>query len=702
MYQFKVQLIDVDSPKVWRQIIVPEQYSFLSLHYAIKAAFGWKNGMSFRFEPEDSADPVILGYDQHNDENSLDAAETLLSDIFVREQQIYIYTYIPGVKWLHHLQLEKILDCDLRKPDCIAGEGCCPPEYCMGTDDYQKTKEIMADNNHPEYIDTKNWMELNEQWNPCEFDLAETKERIANVNGGPSFFRNYHIASHDIFDEKYGLTPELWELIDEVNEQITSGTGDLGKLKNLTEKYPNMPHFRNMLSVYYLREEKKFRRFRKIARQIIKEFPEYVLARCNMASYYTLLGQLTKVPEYLGNELDLSILYPERNSSFTEVEIFNYHATAFQYLIAKEDVIEAQKHFIFLGHFYPEATKRGELFLKMISLRYKKNSEKLKKEHTVKAIAQYVPPTEEAPMFRHREVEIFYRKSWNINRDTLRKIIALPQETLVEDMKKMLMDSISRHTHFLSREKLTENDYSFHIHAFHILSSLKAEEAFDTVLTVMRQDKEYFDFWFGYILTEDFWRFLYMIAQNRLDRLKDFMLEPNRHAFVRTAVSETVLQVAMHQPDRKWEALQWYYDVLRAIIEKKDDLRIFDTIVFSSVVHDLMIAGDRQQFPLIEECFATGLVSEIYVGALQDVKNQLVNEDKSYYKNEIFATIDQYYDNWKIKFGMRQSDEPPSTKLAKPVKPIKPATQSGNTHKAARNAPCPCGSGKKYKRCCSR
>jgi len=47
----------------------------------------------------------------------------------------------------------------------------------------------------------------------------------------------------------------------------------------------------------------------------------------------------------------------------------------------------------------------------------------------------------------------------------------------------------------------------------------------------------------------------------------------------------------------------------------------------------------------------------------------------------------------QIKAGLPGEDEP---KLPPPVEPI----HSGKT--AGRNDPCPCGSGKKYKKCCGK
>ena len=42
IYQFKITLNGI-SPKIWRQIQVPENYNFHQLHIAIQYAMGWQS-----------------------------------------------------------------------------------------------------------------------------------------------------------------------------------------------------------------------------------------------------------------------------------------------------------------------------------------------------------------------------------------------------------------------------------------------------------------------------------------------------------------------------------------------------------------------------------------------------------------------------------------------------------------------------------
>ena len=59
----------------------------------------------------------------------------------------------------------------------------------------------------------------------------------------------------------------------------------------------------------------------------------------------------------------------------------------------------------------------------------------------------------------------------------------------------------------------------------------------------------------------------------------------------------------------------------------------------------------------------------------------------------------------KIRFYAEpgeEEDEPPPKKKASPLSPSKNEELLPPKKKIGRNAPCPCGSGKKFKRCCMR
>ena len=59
-FKFRIQLKNVQKPPVWRQVIVPENFTFEQLHLVIQEAFGWGNYHLFQFSPSGyGSEPVI-------------------------------------------------------------------------------------------------------------------------------------------------------------------------------------------------------------------------------------------------------------------------------------------------------------------------------------------------------------------------------------------------------------------------------------------------------------------------------------------------------------------------------------------------------------------------------------------------------------------------------------------------------------------
>ena len=251
------------------------------------------------------------------------------------------------------------------------------------------------------------------------------------------------------------------------------------------------------------------------------------------------------------------------------------------------------------------------------------------------------------PEFNHPEVEIFYHFGYDIDRDKLHAIMALPRQTLIEDMQKMLMDSIERFEYFCEFEDFEVN---IPMHALYILSSLRAEEALDTLLLIMSQDEDFLDFWYGDVLTEEFWQFLYWMGRNQTDKLKDFFRNPDNTFSARLTVIETITQIALRHPERKQEMKEWEIDAIEYLLKNISDNNIFKPDLLECLTCDLITIGDINSIPLIKRCIASGHVSKSETGTLKEIKENIKSGvvDSYYYEMfELYTEIDQYYDEWE-------------------------------------------------------
>lgn len=182
--QFKIQLIDVDDPPVWRRVVVPEQITFRRFHLVIQAAFGWENAHLFQFSPEGWGSQPAIGLKMEDDEtNTQDCQKIKLSQVFKEPGQTYTYIYDFGDNWLHMIWLEAVTGEKLPKAVCTEGEGRCPPEDCGGLPGYEELKRVLADPTDPEHEEMKEWLGLSkrQKWDAAAFDLKKTRSAVQKV-----------------------------------------------------------------------------------------------------------------------------------------------------------------------------------------------------------------------------------------------------------------------------------------------------------------------------------------------------------------------------------------------------------------------------------------------------------------------------------------------------------------------------------------
>jgi hypothetical protein len=189
VYQFKITLEEIE-PKIWRQIQVPENYSFWDLHVAIQDAMGWldyhlhefiiidpRYGEKSHIGIPDEEEGSYLTY------NTDPGWKRFIRHYFsLKNFNKCQYTYDFGDDWVHKIKLEKILPAipGCKYPICLDGERACPPEDCGGTGGYENLLEIIKDQQHEEHESMLTWVGGKfdpEKFNPQEINFADPRER---------------------------------------------------------------------------------------------------------------------------------------------------------------------------------------------------------------------------------------------------------------------------------------------------------------------------------------------------------------------------------------------------------------------------------------------------------------------------------------------------------------------------------------------
>jgi hypothetical protein len=179
MFQFLIVLIGVD-PLVWRRILVPGRYNFWDLHVAIQDAMGWQDYHlhEFRIFDPTTNEQVLIGIPYEDEllgKETIPGYLTPISEYFVHDNEIALYTYDFGDGWRHMIAFEDWVQPGegIQYPQCLSGERRCPPEDVGGPHRYGFFLEAIQNPDHEEHEEYLIW--VGGEFDPEDFDPEQVK-----------------------------------------------------------------------------------------------------------------------------------------------------------------------------------------------------------------------------------------------------------------------------------------------------------------------------------------------------------------------------------------------------------------------------------------------------------------------------------------------------------------------------------------------
>lgn len=526
-----------------------------------------------------------------------------------------------------------------------------------------------------------------------------------------------------VTDELFGINEEVQSVLQKMNVKVAGKKSKfcIDELLGLIEKYPRIPQFKNLLSTLYAKQG-NFKKAKELNQWLITEHPDYLFGKLNLANEHIFIEEFEKVPEILGEFMEIKTLYPSRNE-FHINEVVSFCQTSIRYFVGIEDIEAAELRLEILKKLNEEfkvilSDEIEKIEFSILAARMKKGHElylkQAEKAREVEVIpVEVVEQATEKPEFTNSIIDQLYCNSLRINHGLLREILLLPRKSLIADLHKVVYDSIARYDYFSEETIWSPETHEFLQHAILLLTELKSVESLKVIFDILRQDAEYLDYWFGDNLTGSIWEYLFVSGQTNLDKFRSFLFEPNHYSIARSVISEAVVQIAFHLPERKNEIINWFKDIIEEILARKDEEKIIDTDWIGFIVSDLLDINAVELSPLLKKLFDAELISEYICGNYEDVLRDF-NSPKDYtlLKKEIFKNIFLKYNqivatwpyynekgNSKDRDFENEGDEdfntsniPKNTGTDLPY--INPNKGIG------RNDPCPCGSGEKYKKCC--
>ena len=241
-------------------------------------------------------------------------------------------------------------------------------------------------------------------------------------------------------------------------------------------------------------------------------------------------------------------------------------------------------------------------------------------------------------------------------------------------------DAIPHLIHIIESKKYHEldgpGDGWATIHAIFILSTFKTPEVLAAILNLLKQYGENFDDW----LTEDIPSVLVKFGIEAAEPLKEIVLDETIYIYTRNAASRALAVLAHQHPETRDSIVSMYREIL-----KDDNDELIDMLI-----DELAQFKDDDAFDEIKSVFERGIIDEFVIN-MEDVEHIYNTPDEQLgYHHDEKDPMDHFSPSnieylWKANY-----DDKYSRKLIELKK----------EKKIGRNDPCPCGSGKKYKKCC--
>lgn len=224
----------------------------------------------------------------------------------------------------------------------------------------------------------------------------------------------------------------------------------------------------------------------------------------------------------------------------------------------------------------------------------------------------------------------------------------------------------------LATDTISEDLDNAPFHAMHILSQMQIVESIEPILQrVFAQGAE------DYFLNDNMPSFLSNMRDGAIDAIKRHLYEKHEEKLF---LFDSITEVVKKHPDAKDE----FANILMEYINTTDDNDTHIGFAISAIKK----CDGAKHIEFIREVFKTKKVDVGVVGDIEDVEIDLgfrSRRETKREKSELQKRLSGLFDSPE-KLDAVFNSPANSVQYSKP--------------KVSRNDPCPCGSGKKYKKCC--
>ncbi len=286
------------------------------------------------------------------------------------------------------------------------------------------------------------------------------------------------------------------------------------------------------------------------------------------------------------------------------------------------------------------------------------------------------------------------------------------------------LDAI-RDTEECLEKLIEEEDYILPYYAVFMLAQFREKEAYPLIYELFSADAEKVDDAWGDLITSGFGQIIASVCDGDVDLINKLIEDDDVDEYVRSAAMDSWVYLLKAGKVTREQIIDYYRQLLERDWEEY-------SFLCASLICNCIDIKALELMPQMKECFDKEQVEEVVTGDWQDVETDIKDEEMfSYYEqNDRYDLVDDMISelkNWHY-FKTEEERAESSRKFDKALKELlsenlkmksdeyddesktpkeeiawdsnREGTFVREIPKVGANEPCPCGSGRKYKKCC--
>ncbi|MBR5982564.1 MAG: DUF1186 domain-containing protein [Bacteroidales bacterium] len=234
-----------------------------------------------------------------------------------------------------------------------------------------------------------------------------------------------------------------------------------------------------------------------------------------------------------------------------------------------------------------------------------------------------------------------------LNDDFIDRILQLPHDLLRENLEKIILYHIGQTCDSIPDESENDSFTGIVSNSIILLGEVGNAGSLDIVLETLRQNEDFYDYHFGDAGDQIFTSTIYLLAHRHLDKLLDFVKEEGLYTYAKYNVFPAVTQIALRQPERRDEVLEWYREVLVFAAEVLPETKYIDSSLSGLLLSNLLDIQAKELLPEIKKMFDTNLVDLGACGDYKTICKDICDKRKVGFLNNCILDIHERFADMK-------------------------------------------------------